>query len=90
MLELLQASVVHCPRAARSRGGSANFGCVLPTLEATMRGENLEDWQKLCQQAAGERDPQRLMQLIQEIDRTLSEKEGKFVGRTHGKQVRAA
>ena len=55
-----------------------------------MQGENLEDWQKLCQQAAGERDPQRLMQLIQEIDRTLSEKEGKFVGRTHGKEVRAA
>jgi len=55
-----------------------------------MQGENLEDWQKLCQQAAGERDPQRLMQLIQEIDRTLSEKEDQFVGQTHGKQLRAA
>jgi len=55
-----------------------------------MQAQNLEQWQKLCQQAAGERDPQRLMQLIQEIDRTLSEKEGQFVGRTHGKQVRAA
>jgi len=55
-----------------------------------MQAQNLEQWQKLCQQAAGERDPQRLMQLIQEIDRTLSEKEGKFVGRTHGKEVRAA
>jgi hypothetical protein len=55
-----------------------------------MQGENLEDWQKLCRQAAGERDPERLMQLIQEIDRTLSEKEGQFVGRPHGKELRAA
>jgi hypothetical protein len=55
-----------------------------------MQGENLEDWQELCRQAAGERDPQRLMQLIQEIDRTLSEKEGQFVRGMHGKEVRAA
>jgi len=40
-----------------------------------MQGENLEQWQKLCQEAAGERDPERLMELIREIDRMLSEKE---------------
>ena len=43
--------------------------------EAVMQGENLEQWQKLCQEAAGERDPERLMELIREIDRMLSEKE---------------
>ena len=40
-----------------------------------MRGENLEKWQKLCQEAAAERDHQRLMELIREIDRMLLEKE---------------
>jgi len=43
--------------------------------EMVMQGERLEQWQKLCQEAAGERDPERLMELIREIDRMLSEKE---------------
>ena len=40
-----------------------------------MQGENLEKWQKLCQDAVAERDHQRLMELIREIDRMLLEKE---------------
>ena len=40
-----------------------------------MQGENLEKWQKLCQEAVAERDHQRLMELIREIDRILLEKE---------------
>jgi len=40
-----------------------------------MQGENLERWQKLCQEAVGEHDHVRLMELIREIDRMLLEKE---------------
>ena len=40
-----------------------------------MQGENLEKWQKLCQDAVGEHDHVRLMELIREIDRMLLEKE---------------
>lgn len=40
-----------------------------------MQGENLEKWQKLCQEAVPERDHQGLIELIREIDRILLEKE---------------
>jgi hypothetical protein len=40
-----------------------------------MRGENLEEWQKLCQLAALEQNPDRLLAIIREIDRLLMEKE---------------
>ena len=45
-----------------------------------MQGENLEKWQKLCQQAVGEHDHVRLMELIREIDRMLLEKELRLQG----------
>jgi hypothetical protein len=44
-------------------------------LEATMQGETLEQWRKLCQEAAGELDPERLIELVREIDRMLTEKD---------------
>jgi hypothetical protein len=40
-----------------------------------MRGDDLERWQKLCQEAVGELDHLRLMELIREIDQMLAEKE---------------
>jgi hypothetical protein len=40
-----------------------------------MQGETRERWQMLCEQAATEQDPERLMFLIREIDQLLSEKE---------------
>ena len=40
-----------------------------------MQGETRERWQKLCEQAAVEKDPERLMALIQEINQLLDEKE---------------
>jgi hypothetical protein len=40
-----------------------------------MQGETRERWQMLCEQAAMEQDPERLMCLIREIDQLLSEKE---------------
>jgi hypothetical protein len=34
-----------------------------------------EHWMELCQQAAVEQDPKRLMALVEEINRLLQEKE---------------
>jgi hypothetical protein len=40
-----------------------------------MKGETRERWEKLCQLAANEQDPERLLKLVSEINRLLSEKE---------------
>jgi hypothetical protein len=37
--------------------------------------ENRERWMKLCEQAANEQDPGKLMELVAEINRLLEEKE---------------
>ena len=43
-----------------------------------MKGERLELWQTLCAQAAVEQDPKKLMELVKEIDRLLSEKQDRL------------
>lgn len=40
-----------------------------------MQGETKRTWQKLCEQAATEQDPERLMALIEEINELLLAKE---------------
>jgi hypothetical protein len=40
-----------------------------------MQGENGERWRMLCEQAATEQDPVRLMELVREINRLLEQKE---------------
>jgi hypothetical protein len=40
-----------------------------------MKGETREHWQKLCQLAADEQNPEELMRLVTEINRLLDEKE---------------
>ena len=40
-----------------------------------MKGETREGWQELCEQAANEQDPQKLMELIREINVLFEEKE---------------
>lgn len=40
-----------------------------------MYDKTKESWRELCEQAAKEEDPERLMQLVVEIDRLLQEKE---------------
>ena len=40
-----------------------------------MKGPLRERWMHLCEQAAIEQDPQKLMELINEINRILEEKE---------------
>jgi len=39
-----------------------------------LNGEKLELWQTLCAQTAVEQDPQKLLDLVKEIDRLLGEK----------------
>jgi hypothetical protein len=40
-----------------------------------MQGEKKEKWLALCEQAANEQDPKKLMALVAEIDRLLAEKQ---------------
>ena len=40
-----------------------------------MKGEKREQWMRLCEQAANEQDPQKLLGLVREINRLLEEKE---------------
>ena len=40
-----------------------------------MKGERKEYWMHLCEQAANEQDPDKLMELVKEINRLLEEKE---------------
>jgi hypothetical protein len=44
-----------------------------------MKGETAERWRNLCEQAATEQDPIRLLQLVSEINRLLLEKEERLV-----------
>jgi hypothetical protein len=43
--------------------------------EVYLKGEKREIWMHLCEQAAVEQDPDKLMDLIKEINRLLEEKE---------------
>ncbi len=40
-----------------------------------MKGQKREIWMQLCENAASEQDPDKLMELIKEINRLLEEKE---------------
>jgi hypothetical protein len=40
-----------------------------------MKGQQKEYWMQLCEQAANEQNPDRLMELVREINRVLEEKE---------------
>jgi hypothetical protein len=48
-----------------------------------MKGEVRERWMHLCEQAAIEQDPEKLMQLVSEINRLLEEKEKRLLGQSH-------
>ena len=71
-------------KASRHAGGlnrATTCGIYLVSDEGTnpMQGENAERWRKLCEQAALEQDPQKLLKLIGEINRLLSEKENRLM-----------
>jgi|KBSMisStaDraftv2_1062788.scaffolds.fasta_scaffold1107979_2 hypothetical protein len=44
-----------------------------------MQGENAERWRALCEQAAIEQDPLKMMRLVTEINRLLLEKEERLL-----------
>ena len=43
-----------------------------------MRGPLRERWQELCEQAASEQDPQKLLELIREINDLLGAKQARL------------
>lgn len=45
-----------------------------------MQDESKERWYELCTRATTERDPEKLMALVEEINRLLSEKERRLKG----------
>jgi hypothetical protein len=52
-----------------------------------MKGQKKEEWLRLCEEAANEQDPVKLMKLIAEIDRMLAEKEQRLKAtRSSGKE----
>jgi len=53
-----------------------------------MRGQAKERWMELCEQAANEQDSKRLLELTQEINRLLDEKEQRL--KDQQKQVEGA
>jgi len=46
--------------------------------------ENSERWKQLCEMAANEQDPAKLMELITEINRLLQAKEQRLQGESTG------
>jgi hypothetical protein len=54
-----------------------------------MKGKIRERWMHLCEQAALEQDPEKLMELVSEINRLLEEKEKRLLGETHGRETQA-
>jgi hypothetical protein len=50
-----------------------------------MRDQNRKRWKELCEQAATEQDPEKLLELTAEIDRLLSEKYDPLEGKTSDK-----
>jgi hypothetical protein len=57
---------------------------LLPRLEGAMFGDEKERWMELCELAAKEQDPAKLMALVAEINRILESKEQRL------KQVHSA
>jgi hypothetical protein len=45
-----------------------------------MQGKKGERWRELCSQAAVEQDPNKLLELAQELTRLLDEKEQRLLG----------
>ena len=45
-------------------------------MKPRLKGDKLELWRTLCAQAAIEQDPQKLMELVREIDRLLGGENG--------------
>ena len=59
--------------------GLVSAAPLLPEPEAHgMQRKTKETWMHFCEQAAVEQDPERLLQLVKEINRMLEEKESRL------------
>ena len=47
------------------------------TEASAMKGKTKELWEQFCERAAVEQDPEKLVQLVKEINRMLEEKEAR-------------
>jgi hypothetical protein len=48
-----------------------------------MKNETKERWQELCDQAANEQDPTKILTLVVEINRLLEEKQRRLETKSH-------
>ena len=56
--------------------------CKVTNLERrVMIGDNEERWRKLCEEAAKEQDPDRLLELVREINQMLEDEERRLQGK---------
>ncbi|HYK51506.1 MAG TPA: hypothetical protein VEU94_17430 [Terriglobales bacterium] len=55
-----------------------------PCFRGCLMQENEERWKQLCEQAAKEQDPDKLMDLIAEINRLLAAKDKRLRGSLSG------
>ena len=76
------AALAHIDAFKRPTGASLLLNCgvscgiSIPNEVLTwMQGEKAEQWRVLCEMAAVEKDPQKLLELSQEINRLLEENE---------------
>jgi hypothetical protein len=46
-------------------------------------GKDKERWEQLCEQAAKERDPKKLVELVEEINRLLESKRARLAGNSN-------
>jgi hypothetical protein len=52
-----------------------------------MKGATKERWMELCAQAAVEQDPEKLSELVAEIDRLLQAKQDRLKGRQSSEET---
>lgn len=78
-------------RTMSNRKESCSARILPPTWACGNHGDRLEDrekWMQLCAQAAIEQDSDRLLMLVQEINRLLEEKEQRLKAREKQKEPR--
>jgi hypothetical protein len=64
-----------CPASNRPANASACYKKPVSSGGFFLKGEKKEIWMQLCERAASEQDPDKLMELVKEINRLLEEKE---------------
>ena len=75
-LNLAQVGALEPSPIRQLDGGERQYSFPYPPLELPLlKGEKLEVWQTLCAQAAVEQGPEKLVELVREINRLLGEKE---------------